>query len=40
MLVAEIKGKAIREAEGSEDMLTDAIFSHLRYIPPSIFGHN
>jgi hypothetical protein len=37
MLLAEIHGKTVREAQTSEDLLTSAVFSHLRYLPPSIF---
>lgn len=37
MLLAEIHGHILREAEGNEDYLTSAVFGHLRYIPPGIF---
>ena len=37
MLVAEIHGKIVPEAQGIEDYLTSAVFGHLRYIPPRTF---
>ncbi|SRR6266545_2121551 len=37
MLVAEVHGKIVPEAQGSEDYLTSAVFGHLRYIPPRLF---
>lgn len=37
MLVAEINGKTVLEAQSSEDYLTSAIFGHLRYVHPSTF---
>jgi hypothetical protein len=37
MLVAEIHGKRVAEAQDAEDYLTSAVFGHLRYIPPSVF---
>jgi hypothetical protein len=37
MLLAEIHGKAVREAESDEDMLTSTVFSHLRYVEPACF---
>lgn len=37
MLIAEIHGKIVPEAQGSEDYLTSAVFGHLRYLPPSVF---
>lgn len=37
MLIAEIHGHVVKEAAGSEDYLTSAIFGHLRYLPPSVF---
>lgn len=37
MLVAEIHGKVVSEAQSSEDYLTSAVFGHLRYIPPCVF---
>jgi hypothetical protein len=37
MLVAEVHGKRVAEAQDAEDYLTSAVFGHLRYIPPSVF---
>ena len=37
MLLAEIHGHAIAEAQNSEDYLTSAVFGHLRYLPPAVF---
>ena len=37
MLAAEIRGKRIAEVQHSEDYLTSVVFSHLRYLPPSVF---
>jgi hypothetical protein len=37
MLMAEIHGHVVREAEGSEDYLTSTVFGHLRYLPPDVF---
>jgi hypothetical protein len=37
MLLAEIHGHSIIEAEKNEDYLTSAVFGHLRYVPPGIF---
>jgi hypothetical protein len=37
MLVAEIHGHIIPEAQGSEDYLTSAVFGHLRYLRPRLF---
>lgn len=37
MLLAEIHGKTVAEARGSEDSLTSAVFGHLRYVPPDVF---
>jgi hypothetical protein len=37
MLIAEIHGKVIPEAQGDEDQLTSAVFGHLRYVPPGRF---
>src|SRR5262245_50908203 len=37
MLLAEIHGKGTAEARDHEDYLTSTVFSHLRYLPPSIF---
>lgn len=37
MLLAEIHGKRLPEAEGNEDWLTSAVFGHLRHVKPSVF---
>ena len=37
MLLAELHGKAIAEAQNNEDCLTSCVFGHLRYLPPSVF---
>ena len=37
MLLAEIHGKVLEEAQSHEDYLTSAVFGHLRYLPPSLF---
>jgi hypothetical protein len=37
MLIAEIHGKIVPEAQTSEDYLTSAVFGHLRYVPPFVF---
>lgn len=37
MLLAEIHGKRVEEAQNSEDYLTSTVFGHLRYLPPEIF---
>ena len=37
MLIAEIHGKRFPEAEGQEDLLTSAVFGHLRHIAPGLF---
>jgi hypothetical protein len=37
MLMAEIYRKGLEEARNHEDYLTSAVFSHLRYLPPSEF---
>ncbi len=37
MLLAEIHGKSVPEAQGSEDYLTSAVFGHLRYVPADVF---
>jgi hypothetical protein len=37
MLVAEVHGHHIPEAQNSEDYLTSAVFGHLRYLPPNQF---
>jgi hypothetical protein len=37
MLVAELHGKRVAEAEHAEDYLTSAVFGHLRYVPPAVF---
>jgi len=37
MLLAEIHGKRFGELEGQEDLLTSAVFGHLRHVPPQVF---
>ena len=37
VLIAEIKGKAVPELEGVEDLITSSVFGHLRLVPPSGF---
>lgn len=37
MLLAELHGKRCPDVEGSEDMLTSAVFGHLRLVPPDLF---
>lgn len=37
MLLAEIHGHILRDAEGNEDYLTSTVFGHLRYLSPGIF---
>ena len=37
MLIAEIHGKRLPEAEGQEDWFTSAVFGHLRHIAPGAF---
>ena len=37
MLLAEIHGKVLGEAQSHEDYLTSAVFGHLRYLPPRVF---
>src|SRR5690348_16713172 len=37
MLIAEINGHRVAEAANSEDYLTSAVFSHLRYLSPKMF---
>jgi hypothetical protein len=37
VLLAEIRGKTLKEALNDEDYLTSEIFGHLRYVPPSVF---
>jgi hypothetical protein len=37
MLIAELHGKVIAEAQNNEDCLTSCVFGHLRYLPPSVF---
>jgi hypothetical protein len=37
MLIAEIRGKACREIRGNEDLITSAVFGHLRFVKPSPF---
>lgn len=37
MLLAELHGHGIPEAQGNEDLLTSTVFGHLRYIPPQFF---
>src|SRR5688572_12466244 len=37
MLIAEIHGKILPEAQNHEDYLTSAVFGHLRYLAPSVF---
>jgi hypothetical protein len=37
MLVAEVHGKRVAEAQDAEDYLTSAVFGHLRYVPPGVF---
>jgi len=37
MLLAELHGHGIPEAEDNEDLLTSTVFGHLRYIPPQFF---
>jgi len=37
MLVAEVHGKIVPEAQNSEDYLTSAVFGHLRYVSPAVF---
>jgi hypothetical protein len=37
MLLAEIHGHILREAEGNEDYLTSTVFGHLRYLSPGVF---
>jgi hypothetical protein len=34
MLIAELHGKVIAEAQNNEDCLTSWVFGHLRYLPP------
>jgi hypothetical protein len=37
LLIAEIHGKRLPEAEGQEDWLTSAVFGHLRHVAPGAF---
>jgi len=37
MLIAELHGKVIAEAQNNEDCLTACVFGHLRYLPPAVF---
>ena len=37
MLLAEINGKSCPEVEGIEDLITSAVFGHLRLVAPPIF---
>src|SRR5690348_4646810 len=37
MLLAEINGKSFRDIEGLEDLLTSAVFGHLRLVRPPVF---
>lgn len=37
MLLAEIHGKYLADAQGFEDYLTSSVFGHLRYVPPGLF---
>jgi hypothetical protein len=37
MLLAEIHGKSYREIEDLEDLLTSAVFGHLRLVQPPVF---
>jgi hypothetical protein len=37
MLLAEIHGKYLADAQGLEDYLTSSVFGHLRYVPPGSF---
>ncbi|MGA2078817.1 MAG: hypothetical protein ABSH52_35470 [Terriglobia bacterium] len=37
MLIADIHGHSLAEAQNNEDYLTSAVFGHLRYIPPEYF---
>jgi len=37
MLLAELHGKGLSEAQNHEDYLTSAVFGHLRYICPAVF---
>jgi hypothetical protein len=37
MLLADIRGHSLVEAQDDEDYLTSAVFGHLRYIPPEYF---
>jgi hypothetical protein len=39
VLLAEIKGKGCPELEGEEDLITSAVFGHLRSVPRGIFWH-
>ena len=37
MLLAEIHGKPCPEVEGIEDLITSAVFGHLRQVAPPLF---
>jgi hypothetical protein len=37
MLLAEIHGKYLADAQGFEDYLTSSVFGHLRYVAPGFF---
>jgi hypothetical protein len=37
MLIAELHGKVVAEAQNNEDCLTSCVFGHLRYLPPAVF---
>jgi hypothetical protein len=37
MLLADIRGHSLAEAQDNEDYLTSAVFGHLRYVPPECF---
>jgi hypothetical protein len=37
MLIADIRGHPLAEAQSNEDYLTSAVFGHLRYVPPTHF---
>jgi len=37
VLLAEIHGKYVADAQGFEDYLTSSVFGHLRYVPPCFF---
>lgn len=40
MLLAEINGKPCPEVEGVEDLITSAVFGHLRLVAPPVFWKN